>query len=199
MVAPRSLRIDATHVAAGQVTSTLVVAGIPLVTRQVRQAARLGWTGATVVVSDDASARQVADALARRPGRAGFAVTITRKAPPGDDCIELDGRAIYAQAALAAATPAAPPEAIIRLDGAADVRSAERKLYATVRKNPLDDGFLSHHLTRPLSIPLTRALLPTRVRPNQETAGNLLWGRCAPLLVATGGRVAGAEAGQLFW
>ncbi len=91
------------------------------------------------------------------------------------------------------------PEPLLRVRTRADAAAAERALYAQIRKTVEGDGFFAHHIIRPLTRPLTRALLGTRVSPNQVTAAALLCAVSAALLAAAGGATCAALAGLLYW
>ena len=182
---------------AGELPATAVVGGIPLVVRPLRQLARLGWSRARVVVEDAAAAGRVQAALARHPVPA-LAVEIVTD---GDEAtssaaLALDARAIYRPGDLSSAPH---PEPLLRVRTPADAAAAERALYAQIRKTVEGDGFFAHHIIRPLTRPLTRALLATRVSPNQVTAVALLCAVAAALLAAAGGAASAALAGLLYW
>src|SRR5262245_52906569 len=66
----------------GEVGPTTVVAGLPMVARLVRLAARAGWRG-TVVVGGDRAA--IAKALARWPVRDDFAIEYAEAEPAADE------------------------------------------------------------------------------------------------------------------
>jgi phosphatidylglycerophosphate synthase len=184
---------------AGELSATSVVGGIPLVVRQLRQLARLGWAGAHVLVDDDDAQARVQAALARHPV-AALAVDIRVAGPPTlAPAARLDGRAIYRAADLAPASAARAPEPLLRVRTPADAAAAEQLLYAQIRKSVEGDGFFAHYMIRPLTRPLTRALLATRVSPNQVTAAALLCAVAAAVLAASGGALAAALAGLLYW
>jgi phosphatidylglycerophosphate synthase len=176
----------------GELPATAIVGGIPLAVRPLRQLARLGWTRARVVVNDAAAVRALHAALARYP--VALTVEVVTRSAPSD--LQLDGRAIYPQSALAA-PPA--PEPLLRVRTRADAARAEALLYAQIRKSVAQDGFIAHHLIRPLTRPLTRALLATRVSPNQVTALALAAGLAAAVFAALGGYSSTAIAGGLYW
>ncbi len=178
--------------AADELAATAVVGGIPLAVRQLRQLARLGWSAVRVVVNDAAAVAAMHDAIARHPVALEVQV-VTRSAPSR---LLLDGRAIYAREALAAGRA---PEPLIRLRSRADAARAESLLYAQIRKSVAQDGFIAHHVIRPLTRPLTRALLGTRVTPNQVTALALAAGVLAAVFAAFGGYRNTAIAGGLYW
>jgi phosphatidylglycerophosphate synthase len=179
--------IDA-RAAPGEVPPTALVGGIPLAIRPLRQLARLGWTRARLVVDDLAAAERM---LARYP--VAIAVEVSREPRPGG--LELDGRAIYRREALAEERP----EPVIRVRSEADAARAERLLYASIRKSVEGDGFIAHYLIRPLTVPITRALLGTRVTPNQVTFLALATGLAAAAFAVAGGYTSTAIAGGLYW
>lgn len=177
---------------AGELPATAIVGGIPLAVRPLRQLARLGWSSARVVVDDDDAAAAMRRSLARYP--VALAVEVTTAPAPGAG-LRLDGRAIYARDALAGAAP----EPMVRVRDRADAARAERMLYAQIRKSVAQDGFIAHHVIRPLTRPITRALLGTRVSPNQVTALALAAGVAAAVFAALGGYRNTAIAGGLYW
>jgi phosphatidylglycerophosphate synthase len=178
----------------GDVGPETVVGGLPLVARQVRQAARLRFAGAVIAVADEAGRGAVAAALSRFPGPPGFPVEIVVGAPaPARDDVVLPALAVYTAESLARAQPLADVRSV------ADVRDAERKLVAALRKSVDLDGVVAFYFMRPLSRQATRALLPTPVTPNQVTLAAMACGVAAALVAARGGYAAGAVAGLLFW
>ena len=177
---------------AGELPATAIVGGIPLAVRPLRQLARLGWASARVVVDDDAAVAAMRRSLARYP--VALAVEVATAPAPGAG-LRLDGRAIYARDALGGEAP----EPMVRVRDRADAARAERMLYAQIRKSVAQDGFIAHHLIRPLTRPITRALLGTRVSPNQVTALALAAGVAAALFAALGGYRNTAIAGGLYW
>jgi phosphatidylglycerophosphate synthase len=190
----------ATAAPAGELPATAVVGGIPLVIRQLRQLGRLGWGGARVLVDDAAAEAAVRAALARHPVPALAVEVMVATGPPARvPDARLDGRAIYRAADLAPASAARVPEPLLRVRTRADAADAERALYAQIRKTVEGDGFFAHYMIRPLTRPLCRALLGTRVSPNQVTAAALLCALAAALLAASGGAVNAALAGLLYW
>jgi phosphatidylglycerophosphate synthase len=184
---------------AGELPATAVVGGIPLVIRLLRQLARLGWGGARVLVDDGAGEAAVQAALARHPVPALAVEVMVADAPTWAPAATLDGRAIYRAADLAPASAARVPQPLLRVRTRSDAAAAERALYAQIRKSVEGDGFFAHYMIRPLTRPLTRALLGTRVSPNQVTAAALLCALAAALLAASGGAVNAALAGLLYW
>jgi len=199
-VTPPRADIDARSPPA-ELPATALVGGIPLVVRPLRQLARLGWTAARVLVDDDA-ADEVRAALRRYPVAASLAVDVVAVADSADAALLVDARAIYRSTDLPAPPPAgtaAAPEPALRVRTPADAAAAERALYAQIRKSVDADGFIAHHVIRPLTRPLTRALLGTRVSPNQVTAAALLCALAAALLAAAGGAGRAAIAGVLYW
>jgi len=175
----------------GELPATAIVGGIPLAVRPLRQLARLGWTSARVVVNDAAAVAAMHDALVRYP----VALTVEVATRPAPAELQLDGRAIYAREALTGRAP----EPLVRVRTRADAARAESLLYAQIRKSVAQDGFIAHHLIRPLTRPITRALLATRVSPNQVTALALAAGVLAALFAALGGYRNTAIAGGLYW
>ena len=191
---------------AGELPATSVVGGIPLVVRPLRQLARLGFSAARVLVDDPGAAERIRDALARHPIPPSLAVELGTGAAAAPTLV-LDGRAIYEAADLAAAAAATAdaadrprsPRPLLRVRTPGDAAAAERALYAQIRKSVDADGVFAHHLIRPLTRPLSRALLATRVTPNQVTAAALACGVGAALLLAAGGLGRAALAGALYF
>ncbi len=190
--------IDATAV--GEVTSATRVAGLPLVARQLRQAARLGWSGAIVRVSD-AGRGELERAITSAPPPSGFVVEVV-----GDEVvtgeralISLDGRAVYALAALRDAMPGVAPAPAARAHTLAEARVADRMLYRSVRKPIEEDGVVAFFVQRPISALITRALIDTKVSANQVTLFVIVLGLVHGAIAASGGARAAAIAGLIFW
>ena len=177
----------------GELPATAMVGGIPLVVRPLRQLARLGWTRARVLVGDGSG--DVRAALARFPVAIDVEVV---EAPGGDAALVLDGRAVYERGAIPGPGGIAPAP-VLRVRSREDVAEAEKVLYAQIRKSVDGDGFVAHHVIRPLTRPLTRILLGTRVSPNQVTVLALLCAVAAAVLAAAGGLGNAAIAGILYW
>lgn len=178
----------------GELPATQMVGGIPLVIRPLRHLARQGWTRARVLVDDGSG--DVRAALARYPV-APMAVDIVNGG--GDAALVLDGRAVYERGAIQGPGMISAPAPVLRVRSRDDVREAERILYAQIRKSVDGDGFVAHHVIRPLTRPLTRVLLGTRVSPNQVTVLALLCAVAAAVLAAAGGLGNAAIAGVLYW
>jgi phosphatidylglycerophosphate synthase len=179
-----------------ELPATALVGGIPLFIRPLRQLARLGWKAARVHIHDD-DAREIRDALARYP----VPLAVELATDHTDISAALDARALYRPGDLPAPPPAprTSPRPLLVIRTPADAAAAERALYAQIRKSVDADGFFAHHLIRPLTRPLTRALLATRVSPNQVTAAALLCALATALLAAAGGLLNAALAGVLYW
>ncbi|MEK6608154.1 MAG: CDP-alcohol phosphatidyltransferase family protein [Myxococcota bacterium] len=156
------------------------VGGIPLCVRACRQARKAGFAGAIVVTGPNVEAAR--RALARRP--AGMPVDVVeheaREAAAGE--VALDGAAVYDDLA-------SPPARTVR--DAASRAEAERHVWRRIRKSVQSDGFVAYFLARPVTVPLTRLLVRTRVRANQVTALALLVGVAGGVLAATGRFAAG--------
>lgn len=181
MTAPSpELVVDARATLAG-VTPFSSIAGLPLVARHVRQAARAGRRKVVIVVADEAGRAAARRALAARP--ATIPVDVEIGAPPAD-------------ADVVAALTVVGPGFSTPIESRDDLVAAERKLYAALRKSVDLDGFVAYHLLRPLARGMTRLLINTRVTPNQVTLGALALG-----LVAAAAAAAGhfALAGLLYW
>lgn len=151
-----------------------VVAGIPLVIRVLRMAARAGFDHATLVV-DDGERAVFERCLARAPVPEALAIAFAA-APPADG-VALEACGIYDRDGLAAAAAggAAPtPKVVVRT--AADRKAARGALEAMVRKSMQADGVLSYLIYRPLIVPFTRLLLRTPVTANQATLAAMVMG-----------------------
>jgi hypothetical protein len=165
-----ALAVDARARADG-VTAWTRVAGVPLVARHIRQAARDGWRAVTVLVAGAADRAAVERALAERPAR-GVTVDFAEVAPAG------------ARVVPALAIYRAGWEPLATLASAADVEAAERHLYASLRKSLALDGVVAYHVMRPLGRLGTRALVDTAVRPDQVTLAAFLFGVAAAVAAA---------------
>jgi len=170
--------------------ATTVVAGLPLVVRHLRQLLRKGHQ-VTIVCDDDPSAGELSHALARF--ELTMSATVSFEAPPADGVLVVPVRAVYSNAGISTATALAP------VRGRTDVAAAERLLWAAIRKSPAEDGLLAYHVQRPLARLLTRALLGTRITPNQVTLTAMLCGLAAAVLATLGSRLGFALAGVLLW
>jgi phosphatidylglycerophosphate synthase len=175
------LVVDA-RASAGGVTPFASVAGVPLVARHVRQAARAGRGSVLIVVADEKGRAAALRAIAARPAPT-VRVDVAIGAPP-------------AGADVVAALTVAGPGFVTSIAGPDDLVVAERSLYAALRKGVDLDGFVAYHLLRPLARGLTRLLIGTRVTPNQVTLAALALG-----LIAAGAAAAGhfVAAGLLYW
>jgi hypothetical protein len=178
---PEPLAIDARGAAQG-IRPWTRVAGVPLVARHVRQAGRAGVAAVTVVVAD-AERAVVEQALAERPAPA-VEVRFASAPPPGARLVP----------ALALYQGDFAP--IAELTSAADVAAAERRLFAALRKTVALDGAVAFYVMRPLARVATRALVGTRVTPNQVTFAALGLGLAAAWAAAG---AAWALAGVLIW
>jgi len=174
------LTIDARATASG-VTPFSSVAGVPLVARHVRQAARAGRGNVLVVVADEAGRAAALRALHERP--APILVDVAIGAPP-------------AGVEVIPALSVVGPGFVTPIQTEEDLATAERKLYAALRKSVDLDGWLAYHLLRPLARGLTRVLIDTRVTPNQVTLAALALGLIAAAAAAAGQF---ALAGLLYW
>jgi phosphatidylglycerophosphate synthase len=182
------------------------VAGLSLIARHVRMAARQGWRGAVVRVADQSAERAFARALERQPPPPGFVVEYATGDAPAKDTpasrvhVPVSLHALYAPEALAqAARSGETPAPLIDIATPADARAAERLLYQRIRKSVDQDGVLAYYLFRPLSRRMTRALLNTPVSPNQVTLTAMAAGIGAAICAAIGGAALVALAGVLYW
>src|SRR5262249_16745246 len=128
----RAYVVDARS-AAGPVTPWTPVAGVPLACRHVRQAARAGRAGVTIVVADAAARGAALAALAFRPAP-GVRVTVEVGAPPPGAQV------------VPALSVFASGELVREIRGADDLEFAEKQLAAAVRKSLEHDGFVAYYL-----------------------------------------------------
>ncbi|MFQ5678367.1 MAG: NTP transferase domain-containing protein [Gemmatimonadota bacterium] len=82
------------------------------------------------------------------------------------------------------------------VDSPADLREAERKLLASVRKPT--DGPVARYLNRPLSTAVSRQVLKTPITPTQVSLATLLLGLVSAGAAAVGGYVPFLVSGILF-
>jgi phosphatidylglycerophosphate synthase len=136
------------------------VAGLPIAVRAALVLQRAGATEVTLVAADAA----VREALSRHARLGG--VQVVADAPAGDALVIAEDAVFdiaWAKAALAGATGGLHRPA----RDAAERREARRALFAALRKP--SDGVVSVYLNRPMSLSVTRLLLPTGITPNQMT------------------------------
>jgi phosphatidylglycerophosphate synthase len=89
--------------------------------------------------------------------------------------------------------PLSGPGAVFLLDSPAERRAAERALLKSLTK--AQDGFMSRHLERRISLAITRRLAGSRVTPNQVTLFSITVGLAGAACIAVGDQawqVAGA-------
>jgi phosphatidylglycerophosphate synthase len=151
---------------------------------------------------NEGAADGVRAALVRHPVK--LAVEVVEDGDGAEDAngaaaLVLDGRAVYVPGSIPPPGGGRTPEPVLRVRSPADAAEAERLLYAQIRKSVDGDGFVAHHVIRPLTRPLTRVLLGTRVSPNQVTVLALLCAVAAAVLAAAGGLRNAALAGLLYW
>jgi hypothetical protein len=184
----------------GEVDPFEIVVGVPPVARLLRQLGRLGWTGARVVVDDEDQARCARGVLLSFPAPAGLAIEVeVAPAPPRLGTVALDGAAIYHRDTLATAMPDDVPVPLVALRERADVARARQVLVHGIRKSIALDGVVAYYVQRPLTRPLVRWLVDTRVSPNQVTVAAMLCGLAAAGLAAAGGAFPALIAGLLYW
>ncbi|HTM21952.1 MAG TPA: CDP-alcohol phosphatidyltransferase family protein [Kofleriaceae bacterium] len=183
----------------GEIGPTTVVAGLPMVVRLVRLAARAGWQGAVVVGGERAGIER---ALARWPVREGFTVELAEREPDGGGrrWMRLDGRSIYLPDELTAATAEdRDPVPMEVLATRAQARKVTGTLLMRTRKSVDQDGVVSFYTFRPLSRTMTRILLHTPVTPNMVSLAAMAFGIAAAVCGSFGGYQMTAIAGALFW
>jgi hypothetical protein len=197
----RWARIDARAESGASTTASTRLAGLSLLGRHLRAIARLGWPGAEVVASTDGERVAVEAALARDGTPAGLAVEVVpggEGARPGT--IPLALRAVYTRDALeAAGRSGQPPAPLAPARTQAELATAEARLVAGLRKTITHDGVIAYYVMRPISLLVARALLETRITPNQVTLVALLFGVTGGLISAAGGYPATALAAILVW
>lgn len=202
-MSPTYSLIEARRPAPDQVSAGARIAGLSLIARHARMAARRGFAGAVVRVADEDSRRALDAALAEQPPPAGFAVeyVIGEQEPPADRAyVPVSLYAVYTADALArAAESGAPPAAERTIGSPADARAAEARLYQLIRKSIDQDGVVAYYLMRPLSGLMTRLLIDTPVTPNQVTLTAMAAGIAAAISAGVGGLAAVALAGLLYW
>jgi phosphatidylglycerophosphate synthase len=155
--------------------ASMVVGGMSVMERVLRDAARAG-AGRAIVVGDAA-------ALPRLPALA-ITVDVIPSGPPG------------AAAAEAAAIPG-DTIAGVRISDEASRRRAERALLQTCRR-PYD-GIGDRYVIRSFSLPLTGLFARLGATPNQVTSANIVVGVSACVLAALGTRLGFALAGALMF
>ncbi len=94
----------------------------------------------------------------------------------GEDAVAATVAALERGEQPSGAELAAPvaPEFVVRVEGDASRREAQRLLFRALIKPT--DGFVSRHLNRALSMTVTRLLLDTPVTPNQMTVFAAIFG-----------------------
>lgn len=195
--------IDARGRADAEVGPSTTLAGLSLVARQVRMAARQGWAGAVVSIDGEPTRPDVERALAARPPRPGFPVEIVASDANADGerrYVKVATQALYTADELAnAAASDRDPVPFMPIESRADVKRAEARLAVMIRKSVDQDGVVSYHAFRPISRLMTRAVLNTRVSPNHVSTVALLCGVAAAICAAFGGYYPVLAAGLLYW
>lgn len=192
--------VDA-RAADGEIDSTTRLAGLPLVARQLRLAARQKWAGAVVRVEPDRH-DTVAAAIAAKPPPPGFQIELTSADPGASDrsYVPIDARALYAPQALAeAAATHQPPEPLVVIRSRSDLREANRRLIRLIRKSIDQDGIVSYFVFRPLSRLMTRVLIDTPISPNHVSLAAMAFGIAAAVCASLGTYQWVALAGVLYW
>lgn len=183
----------------GPIDAATTVGGLPLVTRLVRQLARLGYAGAQVVCADRAGQARLQRALDRRPGPGSFPVEVVVGPSARRAAVALDGRTLYRDDALAAARDgqcAAAPYFVVRTRR--DRREGLRRLYRALGKNIHREGLFGWYVARPISRVLARGFLGTTITPNQVTLLAITCGLVAAALLFQGGPLRSGLAGALL-
>jgi phosphatidylglycerophosphate synthase len=154
----------------GSTAPSLVVGGLTVLERRLREAERGGAPRALVACAGELPRRPLSIEVERLPE--GTAP------PPGVDVVRADELCG------------------VRLDGAAAARAAEWRLLRSLPKSfqgPAD-ALINQHL----SLRITRLLCRTPITPNQITFAALLVGLVAAALVASGDRAALVAGGALL-
>ncbi len=200
---PLWARVDARCGQRAEVDPSTVLAGLSLVARQLRMAARQNWQGARVEVEDESARARIQRSISRRPPPPGFDVEIAldgEELPEDRRYVSLDAMAVYAADELTRASAAnRTPEPFARIEGPADVRRVEKRLAVMIRKSIDQDGIVSYYAFRPISRLMTRAVLNTRVAPNHVSSVAMLCGVAAAVVAAFGGYYPVLAAGILYW
>lgn len=180
------------------------LAGLSLLARHGRVAARAGFDGIVVWVDDDDRRDRARAALDAEPPPPAlvveFAVGAAVPEAPDRRYVPLEGRAVYAAADLAGAGAAGSvPEPLQRIADRADLRKARRVLYRSIRKSIDQDGVVSYFAFRPISQLMSRALIDTPVSPNQVSLAAMAFGIAAAVCAGFGTYTMVATAGALYW
>ncbi len=189
----------------GEIGATAIVAGLSLVARHARVAARARLGGVRFVCPDDGIRDDVLAALTRRPAPRGFAVDVvvgddTGAGPAPPAVVRLTALAVYtAEAVARAAAAGEPPAPLATITTRADARAVERELQRAFRKSVDADGVVAYHVARRVSRAVTPLLVRTAITPNQVTLVALACGLVAAGLAATGGYAACVAAGLLLF
>ena len=186
-----------------RIDATSRVAGLSLIARHMRRAARAGWRGAVVLVDDESARQRCQQAIAAEPPPDDFTVdyALSGQSPPeGRRYVRLSLHAVYEGAALEnAVADGEPPEPMVRISEWADLRRAERALYRSIRKSVDQDGVVAYYIFRILSRQMTRLLIDTPVTPNQVSISAMVMGIVAALFATAGTLWGWQVAGVLFW
>ena len=186
-----------------QVSPQSRVAGLSLIARQVRLAARQGWRGAVIRVADSDERQQLEAAIAKQPPAADFEIEFTvADAHPqvARSYVHMSACAIYqAEELSGAASAGRKPDPLMTLSNKDDLRVAEKRLARLIRKDLDQDGVVSYFVFRPMSRIMTRALLDSPVSPNHVSILAMLFGIAAGIFAVVAEPWALAAAGVCFW
>jgi hypothetical protein len=193
--------IDARAESGASTSASTRLAGLSLLARHLRAIARLGWAGAEVLVAGADDRAAVDAALARDGTPPGLTVRMIGAGErPQPGAVPLALRAVYTGDALDAAGRAGhAPEPLASARTEAELATAQARLEAGLRKTIAHDGVVAYYVMRPLSLRMARALLETRVTPNQVTMVALICGVTGGLISGAGGYTATALAALLVW
>ncbi len=183
---------------------TARIAGVSLVSRHLRMAARQGWEG--VVVWVDPSSREAMEgAIEAQPAPDALRVEVVNASeqPPGDRrYVSLELAAIYEAKTLAKAgetDEATAPEPMMKLRTRSDTKRVTGRLLRLHRKTMDHDGVVAWLLVRRLSEAMTHVLVNTRVSPNAVTLVAMAFGIAAAILAGLGGSTPVILAGVFYW
>lgn len=186
------------------------LAGLSLLARHARMAARQEWAGVVIRLDSAEMRTECERALAIEPPPSGFVVeyTYTDNEPHPDEgraFVQLSLRAVYhADALREAAMTATPtstvaPSPMVAIQTRTHLRAAEKALYMAIRKNIDQDGVLAYHVFRMISRAITRLFVDTPVTPNHVSLSAMMFGIVAAICAMLGTVTGFVWAGVLYW
>lgn len=181
------------------------VAGLSLLARHLRLAARCGFEGVLIVADEDVRVGCEA-ALAEEPAPAHVTVRFAAELPDAEAdagervWVRMSLYAVYTADALRAAVGSGEaPVALVAIREARDLAAAKRALFASIRKNVDQDGVVAYYVVRIFSRAITRLVINTSISPNQISLSAMMLGVAAALCAGAGTRLGFVAAGLLFW